>query len=391
MNKLVYTMPTSRYELRGLLMVLGCRCPACLRSMTQCLTSGTSVASYDRAGSRHKKPLHLLTCGPPFISALRRISAYSVVCSFFLYFAPLSAIDISQFRRHADHTALVYDEPVLCCALLVISSRAFILPGAGATTRSHNIHQRLWQYYELLLKRVVLGQEKHSSAKTRTLGTIESFLLLSDWHPRAIHLPPETEGWDAFLISPAYDRVNRRRQGDEASMIRWREDVFEPVKRGDRMSWMLLGLATNLGCELGVLEKHTDEACHSAVYQQRRIRAGKLLTLYVTQTAVRLGYPDLLLNVPAILQNANGLGNESSPESQGWQIYTNLWRELVQLAKAARAAFFCPSAKGNSKVLENQYMVLLEHFESSLTKWHLEFVTQSECKFDQLHERLERD
>jgi hypothetical protein len=317
--------------------------------------------------------------------------ADSVFCSFFVYFAPLSAIDISQFREHEDHTALVYDEPLLCCALLVISSRAFILPGAGATTRSHNIHQRLWQYYELLLKRVVLGQEKHSSAKTRTLGTIESFLLLSDWHPRAIYLPPETEGWDAFLISPAYDRVNRRRQGDEASTIRWREDVFEPVKRGDRMSWMLLGLATNLGCELGVLESHTEEPCQSAAYQQRRLRAGRLLTLYVTQTAVRLGYPDLLLNVPAVLQNANGLSHNLSSESQGWRVYTTLWRELVQLAKAARAAFFCPSAKGKSKVLDNQYMILLEHFESSLTKWHSDFVSQSECKSDRLRETPTQD
>lgn len=294
----------------------------------------------------------------------------------------MSAIDLSQFQKHSDHAALVYDEPMLCCALLAISSRVFILPGAGAITRSHNIHQRLWQYYELLLKRVVLGQEKHSSAKTRTVGTIESFLLLSDWHPRAIHLPPETEGWDAFLISPAYERVNRRRQGDEASVIRWREDVFEPVKRADRMSWMLLGLATNLGIELGVLGNPTEDSSLPAAERHRRMRAGQLLTSYVTQTAVRLGYQTFLPSVTTIPHTAGRLREESTSEHHGWQAYMNMWKELIQLAKAARATFFYPSTQSKTKVLDNQYMVLLEHFENSLTKWYADLVTQSERKSD---------
>jgi hypothetical protein len=312
-----------------------------------------------------------------------KLGANDTAYSFFLYFAPLSAVDLSQFRAHSDHAALVCDEPLLCCALLVISSRVFVLPGAGAISRSHSIHHRLWQYFELLLKRVVLGQEKHSSARTRTIGTIESFLLLSDWHPRAIHLPPETEGWDAFLVSPAYERVHRRRQGDEASVIRWREDVFEPVRRADRMSWMLLGLATNLGCELGILGNHTEEPNQPAAYQQRKMRAGRLLTCYVTDTAVRLGYPTFLPNATTISQSTNDTRREFTPEREGWQIYMNMWKELIQLAKAARATFFYPSTQGKTRVLDNQYMVLLEHFENSLTKWHTDLVGQSERKLDQ--------
>jgi hypothetical protein len=230
----------------------------------------------------------------------------------------------------------------------------------------------------------VLGQEKHSTAKTRTIGTIESFLLLSDWHPRAVHLPPETEGWDAFLVSPAYERGNRRRQGEEASVIRWREDVFEPVKRADRMSWMLLGLATNLGCELGILGSLTEESDHSAAHQQRRMRAGELLASYVTQTAVRLGYPTFLPSTAAISHSAGSLRGGPSPGREGRQIYMNLWKELIQLAKAARATFFYPSTQGKIKVLDNQYMVLLEHFESSLTRWHADLVKQSECELNHL-------
>jgi hypothetical protein len=93
-----------------------------------------------------------------------------------------------DYRDHANHVRLVTEEPMLCCTLLMIASRYFILPGAGGVSRSHFIHQRLWQYCELLIRHIMFGQEKHSTAKTRIVGSIESLILISDWHLRAPYI-----------------------------------------------------------------------------------------------------------------------------------------------------------------------------------------------------------
>ncbi|KAL2675646.1 hypothetical protein Neosp_011836 [[Neocosmospora] mangrovei] len=207
---------------------------------------------------------------------------------FFEKLQPLSPVIVDQFRSHSAHTQLVHEEAMLCCTILTIASRFFMLPGAGGTSRSHNIHQRLWSHCEMLIKRILLGQEKTSTAKTRAIGTVESLMLISDWHPRALHFPPETDGWDALLISPGYDPVNRRRMNDEAPLIRWKDDVFEPAKRANRMSWMLLGMANNLAYELGVISSQRPETSRSTELQIiRSLRAQKLLYVYLTQTATR--------------------------------------------------------------------------------------------------------
>lgn len=48
--------------------------------------------------------------------------------------------------------------------------------------------------------RILLGQEKGSKAKTRNLGSIEAPILLTEWHPRALQVPPVSDGWDSDLI-----------------------------------------------------------------------------------------------------------------------------------------------------------------------------------------------
>ncbi|KAL4864722.1 hypothetical protein BDV12DRAFT_205553 [Aspergillus spectabilis] len=210
---------------------------------------------------------------------------------FYRYLAPLSPVLTDSYRDHSNHVRLIGEEPMLCCTLLMISSRHFILPGAGGVSRSHFIHQRLWQYCELLIRRLMFGQEKHSTAKTRIVGSIESLILISDWHPRSVHFPPDTEGWDGELISPAYDRRNRLHTNGDVPLIRWREDVFEPARRSERMSWMLLGAATSLAYELGIFDGAT---ASDPQLNARYNRAARLLYVYTTQMAVKMGCLPLL-------------------------------------------------------------------------------------------------
>ncbi|RGP81385.1 hypothetical protein FLONG3_529 [Fusarium longipes] len=302
--------------------------------------------------------------------------AVTYIDLFFDRLAPLSPVILDQFRSHVSHQDLVYKEAMLCCTLLMISSRFFTLPGAGGASRGHYIHQRLWNHCEVLIRRILLGQEKVSTSQTRTVGTIESLILISDWHPRALHFPPETDGWDGLLVTPGYDRINRKHVNNEVPLIRWREDVFEPAKRANRMSWMLLGMANNLAHELGIFSSQYGDLNHPSNGEALRgLRAQKLLYKYLTETSVRLGYSSVLpegISVTASRLNAHDF-RES--DCQYWLSYMDLSLELTQLSRTAYSMFFHSASHLQTQLLDDHYVDLLEHFFSSLSKWQERFET----------------
>ncbi|KAM0212297.1 hypothetical protein ACHAQD_009873 [Fusarium lateritium] len=315
--------------------------------------------------------------------------AVTYIDLFFEKLSPLTPVVLDQFRSHAAHSHLVYEEAMLCCTLLMISSRFFKLPGAGGTSRSHYVHQRLWNHCEVLIRRILLGQEKTSTSQTRTTGTIESLLLISDWHPRTLHLPPETDGWDGLLITPAYDRVNRKHVDNEVLLIRWREDVFEPAKRANRMSWMLLGMANNLAYELGILSTQqgdTPQSTDAGVLRNRR--AQKLLYLYLTQTATRLNYPSVFPESISVTASRLPVQSTSDPAYLSWTTYMDLSLELTQLSRTASSMFFRSASHLQSQVLGEHYVDLLEHLSLSLSKWQERFDTMGQCVAKPLRDTL---
>lgn len=99
---------------------------------------------------------------------------------FYEHIAPYAPVMTDDFQSHAQHRYLITSEPMLLTTMLMIASRFFTLPGPGGMSRSHFIHQRLWLYCELLIHRVMFGQEKHATAKVRIMGTIESLILIAD-------------------------------------------------------------------------------------------------------------------------------------------------------------------------------------------------------------------
>ena len=197
-------------------------------------------------------------------------------------------------------------------------------------------------------------------------------MLISDWHPRALHFPPETDGWDGLLISPGYDPVNRRSVNNEAPLIRWRDDVFEPAKRANRMSWMLLGMANNLAYELGVLSSPQGETMRDAE-AIRSLRAQKLLYVYVTQTATRLSYPSVFPESISVIISRLPMQNAIEPAHRHWMAYMDLSLDLTQLSRTASSMFFQSAAHLQSQVSGDHYADLLEHFATSLSKWQQKF------------------
>lgn len=131
--------------------------------------------------------------------------------SYYEHLAPLTPIIPTDFRAPAKHMMLLTEEPILAIALLAITSRHMKLSGPGAQSRAYSIHDKLWTYLRCMVERLLWGQEqfgggfcgggtvKVRESKTgqitwtgslRTLGTVEAILLLTDWHPRALHFPP---------------------------------------------------------------------------------------------------------------------------------------------------------------------------------------------------------
>ncbi|KAJ6164979.1 hypothetical protein N7470_003651 [Penicillium chermesinum] len=219
--------------------------------------------------------------------------AVTFIDLFFLNMSCLSPILTDFYASHSNHFWLISREPVLCTAILMISSRYHILPGAGGESRNFFIHHRLWQQCQQMTMRLVFGQEKSMKSKVRSLGTVEALLLMAEWHPRSLHFPPETEGWDDDLISTG-PNVSESAETADTSANRWLEDVIEPSRRSDQMSWMLLGCALSLAHELGIFETEEDENGEEVTELKeqmtlRRQRVQRLLYVYINQLAWRIG------------------------------------------------------------------------------------------------------
>ncbi|RGP57443.1 aro80-positive transcription regulator of aro9 and aro10 [Fusarium sporotrichioides] len=139
------------------------------------------------------------------------------------------------------------------------------------------------------------------------------------------------------------------------------------------MSWMLLGMANDLAYELGILSNQQADMNQSPDLDLLRcIRAQKLLYVYLTQTATRIGYPSVF---PREHISHCISSTSASPE-------------LTQLSRTASSMFFHSAAHLQTKVLGDHYVDLLEHFNLSLFKWQNKFNTMSKDITEPLRDTL---
>lgn len=279
--------------------------------------------------------------------------------SFFQNMSPLSPILTDFYAISDNHYWLVTQEPMLCTTILMISSRYHILSGSGVRSRAYSVHHRLWQHCQHLILRIVLGQEKISKAKTRRIGTIEALLLLSEWYPRALHFPPETDGWDSDLIMTTPDLRDPPGMDDELPMSeRWKEDVVEPSKRLDRMSWMLVNTAVGLAHELGVFAPQClqggriqnemvspDAEAYLSHLEQRSLRLPVLLFLFTDLLASRIGCTS---SMPTDLDNISYCDKDAD-----WVRFMESWTRLTKLARSITTQYVIPAEKKNQGKLRD--------------------------------------
>lgn len=67
----------------------------------------------------------------------------------------------------------------------------------------------------------IYGEDAHSRDN-------ESFLLMTEWHPRFLHFPPRSDGWDVALLAPDAPDVSEGLEPEEnLALYRWREEVCQ--------------------------------------------------------------------------------------------------------------------------------------------------------------------
>lgn len=310
--------------------------------------------------------------------------AVTYVDLFFKNCSPLSPILGEFYSHHENHHTLISLDPFLCTTILMISSRYNILPGVGGASRGYFVHDRLWEQCQRFIMKIMLGQVKPSKAQSRTIGSIEALLLLSEWHPRALHFPTAADGWDCELMIGANNTTEegaKLLEGD-ATSSRWLEDVIEPAKRSDRMSWMLMGCALSLAQELGLFEDNASIDKDQVSYPKftneflilRRIRARKLLYVLLEQLSWRLGCTSM------IPQSLNHALMEKIPVDSAtgaveqWQSFMSAWVELTKLARSVSDTIYPSVATTRSLLRTGRYIGLLEHFQPLLVSWRKKYL-----------------
>jgi hypothetical protein len=169
--------------------------------------------------------------------------------------------------------------------------------------------------------------------------------------------------------------------------VQWLEEVIEPTRRSDRMSWMLLGCAVSLAHELGIYESDTYSRIASASDMRernildRKRRLQKLLYVSHTQLALRLGYtslmPSSLLHV--IPKKAQP---KQLPADDGlqWDLFMDALMDLTKLFTSIRDVFFSSPSSTRALLLSGRYANLLDNFRSLLTRWQEEHLNP-DCKY----------
>ncbi|KAG8530479.1 uncharacterized protein KY384_004982 [Bacidia gigantensis] len=330
--------------------------------------------------------------------------AMAYVNYYYHFLAPLTPVTHPDLSNVDAHPELLSEEPMLTVTILTIASRYMKVQGPGSQTRSLMIHERLWHYLQDMTTRMFWAQEQFgggfcgagasgessSSAergKLRTLGSIESLLLLSDFHPRSMHFPPNDD--DEDVLAPDEAKLKGLWSVENDTEARGSESTFagwtEPAVRSDRMSWSLIGFAHALAYELGLFGTYVDGDISvkgqvkrqggSHLDHKRADRIERLLFIYVTQACGRFGfpsiYPDHLTN-----QNVGKVRNEFLTEVS--HIHQNTedliqehFVEVMSLNKYCNDLLF-PSKQHTAHLIHTgEYHKHLNELKPIFDQWHI--------------------
>jgi hypothetical protein len=320
---------------------------------------------------------------------------------FYKYCSPLTPVCLPDFRSPEHHPKLLSQEPMLSVTILLTASRHMELDGPGHQSRPYVIHNKLWTYLQGMVDRLVWGQEQFgggfcgagaepssdvnplSRKGLRTLGTAESLILLTEWHPRAMHFPPDED--DDDLMTPehaistpdpeTYDEVPKGIGGQR--MDSW----LEPCWRSDRLCWMLLGIAMSLAFEIGVFDK-SDWQRHARsanglplsaeelyAYDKRRAGVRDLLLVNVTLTSGRLGLTSMLPNNYSKPEDSDLWKRQLGQHDSIQDTVIHFWLRIAATLREGNAKIFANKAFTRDLIKNGDYKASLEQILSPFREW----------------------
>jgi len=231
-------------------------------------------------------------------------------------------------------------------------------------------------------------------------------MILTEWHPRALHFPP-AEATDELML-PSFDDHDQMMVTDEDGNTRLGiggrriESWLEPAWRSDRMCWMLLTTAMGLAYELGVFDDINELLLDGAItrpeyeeetYRQRASRIKRLVLIYLTQLAGRLGWTSMVpenlrKSDPAVHRrrptSVEGTTPATNPSSlsNGFNYIPDLelddqiihcWAGISNAMHIGNEKIF-KSRKHTTDIIQSgQYVGLLKEFNPILRDWYKEF------------------
>lgn len=367
------------------------------------------------------------------------VEAVAYIDYYYEFLSPLTPISPPTFQNPSSHPTLLMEEPILTVTLLTIASRYRQMPGPGGHCRSHAIHEQLWTYLRGMIERCLWGQEAFGGGfcgsgatefdqtsstapwrglrkgSLRTLGTIESLMILTEWHPRALHFPP-AEATDELML-PSYDQPDNYSTDEDGNHRlaggvggKRIESWLEPAWRSDRMCWMLLSNAMGLSYELGVFDR-IDELksptgdlarpeYEEEAYRLRAARIKKLVLIYVSQLAGRLGWTNMVpsehietdLSFSHRRRKSVDLGNTPGTNttiSNGFNYIPDLdlddqiihcWAGIANAMRIGNERLFNTRKHTTDIIQSGRYVEELKEFQPILSKWQETF---SKCNLPQ--------
>ncbi|KAI1435720.1 hypothetical protein GGR50DRAFT_686814 [Xylaria sp. CBS 124048] len=356
--------------------------------------------------------------------------AVKYIVYYYEYLSPMTPVSPPTFRSPASHITLLTEEPILAVTLLTIASRYYTIRTTGGHCRSHAIHEELWRYLRRMVERCLWGQEAFGGGfcgsgadesqtsstapwrglrkgSLRTLGTIESLMILTEWHPRALHFPPE-EAIDELMLPPREVRVSDSMDDDVVARPGGNvggqriESWLEPAWRSDRMCWMLLSNALGLAYELGVFDDIDELLATNAItrpeyedeaYRLRAMRIKRLLLIYLTQLAGRLGWtnmvPESIRKTDPVFSHRRPTTNEGTTPGTNPSVVSNTFSyvpdvelddQIIQCWVGVSNAMHLGnerlfrSRKHTTEIIQSgSYTRLLKDFQPILKEWWQEF------------------
>ncbi|KAL8998294.1 MAG: hypothetical protein Q9169_002608 [Polycauliona sp. 2 TL-2023] len=326
------------------------------------------------------------------------VDVAEICSSYYDYLDPQTPISPPDFRSPTTHPRFLNEEPMLAITMLTIASRYKQLAGPGAESRSYMVHERLWSYLQNMITRMFWGQEQfgggfcgagmkklppRSAIKggLRTMGTIESLLLLNEFHPRSMHFPPGDDGDDILtsledpVVSPSQDDTLCEGPSlDETTVAGW----SEPALRSDRMCWSLIGMSHTLAYELGVfgdfnrgfraLRPPELSGTSSSQDEQRSDRIERLLYVFINSACGRFGFPPMYDGHDEDL-GLRGVHAKvmTRPYSQNpIDAVQEAWSDITLIMKACNAHLFTSRDRTETLIQNGSYMAFLEQYQPLL-------------------------